>query len=132
MGLFKKILGICDTQPPIDPTCCAIEEGKAVVDISKAPELSETGGGFRLEMKGLSKKILVFRGDDDKYYAVQNKCTHTGGRRLDPIAGTSTVKCCSIGGSTFDYSGKRLAGLAKKPITILETKEEDGKLIIEL
>ena len=128
MGLFKKILGICDTQPPIDPTCCSVEGGKVIVDIAKAPELSEKGGGFRFEAKG-SKKVLVFRGDDDKYHAVQNKCTHAG-RRLDPIAGTSTVKCCSLGGSTFDYSGKRLTGMAKEPIQFLEMKEEDGKLIV--
>lgn len=131
MGLFKKLLGICDTQPPAQAGCWALEGERVKLDLSKAPELSAKGGGVRLEGKGLKNRILVIRGDDDTVHAFINKCSHAG-RRLDPITGTSTVKCCSVGGSAFDYSGDRQTGLAKKPIKPLAVEQDGDEVVISV
>ena len=131
MGLFKKLLGICETQPPAQAGCWAVEGGRVRLDLSKAPELSAKGGAVRLEGIGLRKRILVIRGDDDAIHAFINKCSHAG-RRFDPISGTSTVKCCSVGGSAFDYSGDRQSGLARKPIKPLAVDQDGDDVVINV
>lgn len=131
LNFFKRLLGKCITQPPSDPGCWKFEEGKVVIELQRAPELSQENGALRLENDKLPVKLLVIRGDDGAYYAFQNKCTH-GGRRLDPVPGGGTVQCCSVGKSTFDYEGKVLAGSAKEGIKVLPLVLEDGKLIVSV
>ena len=84
MGILKRIFGICDTKPPKDPKCWWFEDGKAIVDLSRARELSAGGGAIRLEDRGLPKRILVHRGADGEFRAYENICTHMG-RRIDPL-----------------------------------------------
>ena len=129
MGLFRKLFGICDTPLPQDQACWKLDGGKVKIDLSKAPELSSQGGAVRLEDGGLPNRLLIFKGDDQKFYAFVNKCTH-GGRRLDHKEGK--IRCCSIGQSTFTYDGKMMSGSAKSPITPLAVEETDGKLVIAL
>jgi nitrite reductase/ring-hydroxylating ferredoxin subunit len=129
LGFFKRIFGICDTKPPRDAGCWTSQPDHAAIDLKRAPELGEPGGAVRLEGQDLPNRILVIRGDDGNLHAFINKCTHAG-RRIDPRPGTSTVRCCSVGKSTFNYSGEALSGWAKEPLTRLKAREEPGKLVI--
>ncbi|MBW1910262.1 MAG: Rieske 2Fe-2S domain-containing protein [Deltaproteobacteria bacterium] len=116
-NIFQRILGICATKQPSDEDCWTFENGKIIVDLARAPELGRRNGAIRLEKKNLPERVLVIQGDDGKYYAFKNRCTH-GKRRLDPMPGIQQVQCCSIGKSTFDYGGKKISGSAKEDIDI--------------
>jgi len=132
MGLLKRIFGICATQPPADAACWEVKDGQVEVKLSRAPELSTPGGGaVRLEGKGLSKRLLVMRGEDGRYLAFHNKCTHAG-RRIDPLPGTDRVRCCSVSKSTFDESGRVVSGPAKGPLTPFPVTEEGDALLIAI
>ena len=131
MGFFKRLFGICSTQPPADPSCWSVADGKVKVELGKAPELAGPGGAVRLEGNGLSKRVLLLRGEDGKLHAFVNKCSH-GGRRLDPLAGTDKVECCSVGKTVFDYDGKLQSGSGKKDIPSLTVDEEGGKAVVRL
>ena len=128
-NLFQRLLGKCATEEPADKGCWTCDNGKLTVDLSRAPELSEEYGSIRIESPDLPKRVLVFQGSQGNYYAFQNKCAH-GGRRLDPVPDSQQVQCCSLGKSTYDYTGKRLSGMAKNDIDALPLTVEDGKLII--
>ncbi len=130
-NLIQRIFGICATKPPADPSCFKFENDMVIVDLAKVPELEKQDSAVRLEGKNLPKRILVVNGADGKYHAFVNKCSHAG-RRFDPIPGETRVQCCSVGKSTFDYSGTLLSGSAKKDIQITNIEEEDGKLMIRL
>ena len=131
MNFFKRLLGKCITQPPSDPGCWKFEEGKVMIELQRAPELSQKNGALRLEDNNLPVKLLLIYGDDGNYYALLNKCAHAG-RRLDPVPRGGTVQCCSVGKSTFDYEGKVLAGSAKEGIKTFPVVLENGKLIVNV
>ncbi len=131
LNIFQRIMGICATNPPTDGDCWQYEDGKVIVDLSRAAELSAKNGAIRLEKKGLPHGVLVFRGGDGRYYAFRNKCAHMG-RRLDPVPGAEQVQCCSLGGSRYDYQGNILSGSAKKNVPTFPVIEKEGKLTITL
>ena len=131
MGFFKRLLGICATSPPGDPTCWQVAGTNVEVDLARAPELASPGGAIRLEGGDMPQRVLIVHGDDGRFYAVRNKCTHAG-RRIDPVAGTQTLQCCSLGKSTFDYTGRRVSGFAKKPLTLFQAELVEGKLVVSL
>ena len=81
------------------------------------PELVNKGSAVRLDGKGLGVSVLVVHGDDGEFHAFENRCTH-GKRALDPVPGTETVQCCSVGTSTFNYDGSLIEGPAKGPLTV--------------
>jgi nitrite reductase/ring-hydroxylating ferredoxin subunit len=130
-NIFQRVFGICATKLPSDDGCWTVENGRIIVDLARAPELDHPNAGIRLEKKHLPERVLIIRGDDGEYYAFRNRCTH-GKRRLDPVPGTLRVQCCSVGKSTFDYSGTRLSGPAKEPLYTYAVIVEDGKLLIAL
>ena len=130
-NIFQRILGICATKPPLDEGCWNYEDAKVTIDLSRVSELSGESGAVRLGKKGLPERVLVFRGSDGQYHAFRNRCAHAG-RRIDPVPGTEQVKCCSVGGSSYDYQGKVLSGMAKRDICTYMVTEEDGKLMIAL
>ncbi len=84
-----------------------------------------------MEGKNLPERALVIHGDDDKFYAFRNRCRHMG-RRLDPVPGTSTVQCSSVGKTTYAYDGKVLYGSAKEPVNTFDLQIDNGKMIITL
>jgi len=131
MGLLKRILGICETQPPADAGCWQVKEGQVEIELARAPELSAPGGAVRLEGQGLPMRVLVVHGPDNRYLAFHNKCTH-GGRRIDPLPGTDQVRCCSVSKSTFDYEGRVVSGPAKGPLTPFPVTAEGGALRIAI
>jgi len=131
MGFFQRLFGICQTNPPADPSCWSVADSTLTIDLQKSPELVAAGGAIRIDGRDINERVLVFKGDDDQYHALINRCSH-GGRRLDPMVGEGAVQCCSIGKSTFDYSGKRLSGASRKDIRALELKHEGESLVIHL
>ena len=131
MGFFKRIFGICETQPPEDQSCWCIEDGRLEVDLGKAPELGKSGGAIRLEGGSLPARVLLVRDGEGVLHAFENKCTH-GGRRLDPQPGTDQVQCCSVGKTIFDASGKGLSGSGKEDIRVFEISEDGDKLVVEI
>lgn len=130
-NIFQRIFGICATKQPSDEGCWTFENGKFIVDLARATELTKQNGAIRLEKKNLTEKVLVIRRDDGKYFAFRNCCTH-GGRRLDPVPTKQQVQCCSMGKSTFDYGGKKVSGPAKGDLDTYTVTIENSKLSITL
>lgn len=129
-NIFQRIFGICATKPPADENCWTYENGRLMVDLARAPELSSDNSAIRLEKKGnLSERVLIFKSDDGQYHAIRNQCAHAK-RRLDPVPGQQQVQCCSIGKSTFDYEGKLVSGMAGGDVRAYPVAVEDGKLVI--
>ena len=130
-NFIQRLFGICATKPPADDGAWTFQDKKVIVDLGRIPELSETNSAVRLEKKGVPFRLILIHGDDGRYHALKNRCTHVG-RRLDPVPGTQQVQCCSIGRSTYDYSGKVLSGTAKGPVDAYTVHMEDGRLEIEM
>ena len=128
-NIFQRLLGICATNSPADAGCWSYADGKVIIDLARAPELSAENGAIRLEEQSLPERILVFKGNDGKYHAVRNMCAHAK-RRLDPVPGAEQVQCCSVGKSTYDYQGKVISGMAGGDIRTFPVSEEEGKLVI--
>jgi nitrite reductase/ring-hydroxylating ferredoxin subunit len=126
---WQRILGIPVTHPPGDRACWTYSNGKLVIDLGRAPELAKPAGAIRIEGGNLPDRVLVVHGEDGAYHAFRNRCRHVG-RRLDPVPGSRTVQCCSVGRSTYGYDGEVLYGPAKRPAEILAARLENGKLVI--
>ena len=131
MKFLKRIFGICETFTPKDPQAWSIQNGVVRIDLSRTPEIKAPGFGVRLEGKGLDPRLLVLQGDDGQYHAIANRCTHMG-RRIDAIAGSNTIQCCSVSKSTFTYDGKPVGGAAKKPLTAYPVARDGETLTISL
>ncbi|MCU0601874.1 MAG: Rieske 2Fe-2S domain-containing protein [Desulfobacterales bacterium] len=129
-GFFQRIFGVPATPKPANPQCWSLSEGKITIDLKRAPELETVGGAFRLEGDGLGRRVLVVHGDNGAFYAFHNRCTHIGHRRLDPIPGTGTVQCCSVGKSTYTYDGKKVFGPPTGAIDTFKIDSDGERLII--
>jgi nitrite reductase/ring-hydroxylating ferredoxin subunit len=130
-SILQRLFGIPATKIPQDPNCWGYADGKLVIELDRARELAKPGSALRLEGKNLPERLLIVHGEDDNFYTFQNRCRHMG-RRLDPVPGTSTVQCCSMGKSTYAYDGKVLYGSVKEAIKTYQPQVQDGKLIINL
>ena len=131
--LSKQLLGICETKPPQDPGSWTFSNNTIEIDLSRVPELSQSGSAIRLENDGLPVRILVVHGDGNNFHAFKNRCTHySGGRRIDPVPGKPLIRCCSIGKATFDYEGKVISGPAKGPLPKYPVEIKEDKLYITL
>ena len=131
-NFFQRIFGFPATSRPADKTCWRYADGYLIIDLSKAPELAEIGGALYFEGRDLPKRVLVICGETKKFYAFHNRCTHSGHRRLDLVAGTAKIQCCSVGKSTYDYSGRQVFGPAHDPIKVFPVTHEKNRLIIRL
>lgn len=114
-NIFQRLLGKCATREPLNRDCWTYSDGRVVIDLGRAPELSGPAGGIRLEANYLPERLLVIHGNDGRYHALRNRCGHMG-RRLDPLPEGESVQCCSLGRTTCDYDGRVLRGPAKKPL----------------
>lgn len=129
-GFFQRILGVSATPKPSNPQCWSFSDGKITIDLKRAAELKKPGGALRLEGDDLPMRMLVIRGDDGKFHAFHNRCTHIGHRRLDPVPGTGTVQCCSVGKSTYTYDGKKVYGPPTGAIATFKIEVEGDRLIV--
>lgn len=128
-NIFQRILGRQATPLPEVNDFWSFRDNIVEIDLAKVESLSRKFGAVRLEGNGLTKNLLVIHGGDDQYHAFYNSCSH-GGRGLDPVPGTKTVQCCSMGTSTFDYQGNLISGSAQRGIDVFPVLKENGKLII--
>jgi len=116
MKWLKRIFGVSETPPPGNAAGWEFANQAIKIDLNQMPELAHPGRAVRLEGKGLPVRTLVVHGKDGDYHAFANRCTHMG-RRIDPIAGSKIIQCCSISKSKFTYDGKPVGGAAKKALT---------------
>jgi nitrite reductase/ring-hydroxylating ferredoxin subunit len=131
MSILKRILGICETKPPLDPWCWTHQNGRIEIDLPRAPELSRPGGAIRLEGQALPERVLIVYGTDGQFHAFRNKCRHMG-RRMDPIPASAKIRCCSVSIATYDYSGKVVLGPARGPLKTYRVEAAEGKITILL
>ena len=132
MKILKQIFGICKTETPADRDCWNYSDNRVTLGLNRALEILRPGGAIRLEGKGLPVRILLFHGLDGMFYAVKNRCTHIGGRRLDAGSQRDRLTCCSVMGSVFNYKGEVVSGPARKPLTSYTVAVEKGRLVIDL
>jgi nitrite reductase/ring-hydroxylating ferredoxin subunit len=131
-NFFQRIFGVPATSKPLDSQCWRFDGGMILIDLKRATELKMPGGALRLDNGGLPLRVMVIRGDDGKFHAFHNRCTHIGHRRLDPVPGTGTVQCCSVGKSTYTYDGKKIYGPPTGPIKTFKVEVEGDRLIVFL
>lgn len=131
-NFFQRLLGISATAKPKIDSCWNYANGKLTIFLSKASELKTPGGAARFEGNNLPVRVLVVYGEDGEYRAFQNRCTHMGHRRLDPVSGTSTVQCCSVNKSTYDSDGNKIFGPAPRPLTRYRVEKDQEKLIVSI
>lgn len=74
--LSKRLIGICETNPPQVPNCWMFSSNKIEIDLNRVPELSQAGGAVRLEGNGLPERVLVVHGDGKNFFAFNDRCTH--------------------------------------------------------
>ncbi|MDQ7784432.1 MAG: Rieske 2Fe-2S domain-containing protein [Desulfomonilaceae bacterium] len=130
VDFFKAVAGICRTRP-LDSDLWEVTDEKARVSVERVPELNDPGGAVYLAGKGLPGRVLIVARNDGGYVCAANRCTHAS-RRLDPIPGKETLRCCSVSHSTFDYEGNKLSGPARKPLKIYPWKLEGKELVIDV
>jgi len=131
-NIFQRIFGISATPKPQNSGCWSYSDGKLTIDLGIAPELKKAGSAIRLEGGSLPQRVLVFFGEDEKFHAFRNRCTHLGHRRLDFVPNTNTVQCCSVNKSTYDFDGKKVYGPAPDPIISYPTETDGDKLVITI
>ena len=131
-NILQRILGIPATKKPEYPDCWTYSDGKLTIYLGKTPELEHQGGALRCEGRDLPLRVLVIRGKDNQFYAFQNRFTHLGQRRLDPVPETETVQCCSVNKSTYDLKGQNIFGPAPKPIPVYSTEVAENRLIVDI
>lgn len=131
MDFIKRIFGFCKTKKPIDPGCWKYSNGTIEIEWARVPELQKPAGAIRLEGRGLPERILLIYGIDGQFHAFRNRCPYYG-RRLDPVPGTATVRCCGLSMSTFDYTGKAMSGSEKETLKPFRVETEKCKVIILL
>jgi len=131
LDFFKALAGVCRTRP-LSFHAWRLDGKTARVSLADAGVPREPGEAVYLKGHGLKHPILILRTGDGAFLAVQNRCTHVGGRKLDPVPEQSLLRCCSVGHSTFDLDGSPVSGPAIKPLTIYPSEERDGELIVHL
>lgn len=130
-NIFQRLMGKPITVEPADAACWQVDGYQVRVDLDRAAELASPFGAICLDGKSLPTKLLVMRDEQGDYHAFENKCAH-GGRGLDPVPGTDTVCCCSLGKSVYDYQGQVLAGGAKGPIQVFPVSLDGSRLTVDL
>jgi len=130
-NIFQRIFGIPATKPPADADCCNYTDGKLVIDLNKVPELSEPYGAVHLKGDNLPGRLLVILDGTGNFRAFENKCEHAD-RKLDPVPGTETIQCSSMGQTTYNYDRNVLSGSAENPVKNFNVSKENVTLIMEL
>ena len=126
MSFFKAIFGICNS-PKLDESLWRYEGGSIFLDEIAFDKQNVVG----VYMKGqcLPDPVLLYRGDDGVLRAARNVCPHAK-RKIDPLPGSSKLRCCSVSHSDFGYDGKKINGPANDNLVVYSVKSENGKIQI--
>ena len=97
--------------------------------LSDFPALAKTNGSIRIGSSpvvgdfplGLYFPIVITRGVGTTFYAVSSECTHAS-CVVDPANSKTGIITCPCHGSTFDRTGRRLAGQARSSLTSYAAK----------
>lgn len=128
---FKSVFGICQTNE-LSPDLWRFEGNSAIFPVSRVPELQTSGGAIYLKGKGLKYPVLIVRTKDNEFIGFENRCTHMGHRKVDPMSGESVLRCCSVNHSTYDFHGKRLSGPAKGDLKTYEVELANDEIVVKL
>lgn len=128
-GLFKAVMGICETQP-LNPDLWQLEGDKLRVKISQLPELCQRGSAIYMKGPGLKQPVLLLRTQDDQYYAFENR-SHRG-KKLDPGVKEGTLRCCGVGHVVYDLQGQPITEPGKKPLARYPLERAGGDLLITI
>jgi len=131
-SIWQRIFGISATDEPREENGWHYESGQLTISLDRIPELTRPGTAIRFEGKSLPVKVLVVFGEDKRYQAFHNRCTHLGHRRLDYVPGTQTVQCCSVNKSTYTFDGGKIHGPAPRPIQKYPVEVGKGELRIRI
>jgi len=98
--------------------------------LADTPDLQTVGGAYHLTIDELDKDILVVRTSDDKFVAVDIKCTHKGcDVKYDDKA---NMFACPCHDSRFDLNGIPKGGPAKSPLGTYKTSFKDGEVTVHI
>lgn len=128
---MQRLFGISATQKPVNQDCWHYQDGCVIIDLNQAPELQQPSGAIRLESSVLPERLLIVHGEDDRFRAYRNVCSHMQ-RRLDPVPGTETIQCCSFSHATYDYQGKVVLGPSENVLKTYPVRLEQERLVVEL
>lgn len=131
-SIWQRMLGIPATNQPEDADGWDYQQGLLTIHLDRIPALTKPGSAVRFEGKTLPRRVLVVFGEDGKYRAFHNRCTHFGHRRLDYVPGTETVQCCSVNKSTYQFNGEKIHGPNPKPIDTFAVEKKENQLQIRL
>lgn len=128
-NIFQRLFGKCITGKPGDSSSWQLKDGDLIIDLSKTPELEKEYSGLRFENDDI--RVLVVKFEDNELIAYENKCLHAQ-RRLDPVPGTDTIQCCSMGATTYDKEGNVLCGNVEGKVKRYEISTDDKILTVHL
>jgi Rieske Fe-S protein len=98
--------------------------------IEDTPDLKPVGGAYHLEIEDMGKNILVAHVSNDKYVAVDMKCTHKGCdieyKKDEKVFG------CPCHGSEFSLAGVPTKGPAKTALASYIVTVTDEEIIIHV
>ena len=117
-GIFKAILGICETKPL--GSGWEIRGDKLLANVEYLDETNSLGSTAYCMDSEPEKPVLIFKMGENEFTAFGSKCTHSG-CKLDPILSETMLRYYSVNRDIFDLDGKNLTGPAKRAITRYET-----------
>jgi Rieske Fe-S protein len=96
--------------------------------LADTPELQTVGGAYHLEIDEIDKNLLVVRTDEEKFLAIDIKCTH----KSCDVAYQDNIKMfvCPCHDSHFDMNGVPKTGPAKVPLGMYKTTFKNGEVTV--
>ncbi len=98
--------------------------------IEDTPDLKPIGGAYHLEIEDLEKNILVVHVSENKYVAVDIKCTHKGCDVEYKKEDKGFV--CPCHGSEYDLSGEVVKGPSKTALQSYRVTVTDEEIIVHV
>ena len=94
----------CCTLPEAPSDAVRFEADMVVLDLSRVPELKQTGGALKIVDSGRKLQILIARVSRDRFVALDQKCTHGGGA-LTYVPRHQHLYCTCWGHAKFALDG---------------------------
>lgn len=130
MGATEFKSTCCNT-PNLEAESLEIGEKSIIVDLTKAPTLSEVGTAAFIINKEKSLDIIVVRAEEEKYFVLSRLCTH-GRQVLSYVRKRGVLQCNSFNHSIFALNGQVVKGPAPEPLKSYPVTYSQGKLEITI